>query len=116
MQVLKSVEYPATLTLPPEILSDELKSKYAARRTSTSGSSVCYQLQAVVLHHGKKATGGHYSAFTLEVQYQPKERGALRDVHIWRSVNDSKVNVVNEQQVLQAQDLAYILFYGRIHN
>lgn len=38
-----------------------------------------YELQAVVLHHGKKATGGHYSAFTLDTQ-QPASAAATEGI------------------------------------
>jgi ubiquitin C-terminal hydrolase len=113
LQVMKNVEYPATLEISPAHLSDELRAKEPGH--------VCYQLQAVVLHHGKKATGGHYTAFTLDVQRHAAAvvaEGAmgLRDTKVWRSVNDAKVGVVNESQVLGAQDSAYILFYGRIRD
>lgn len=40
-------------------------------------SSGTYQLQAVVMHHGKKATGGHYSTFTLDTQ--PAESGVVHN-------------------------------------
>jgi ubiquitin C-terminal hydrolase len=119
LQIMKSVEYPATLTFAPQHLSDELRQRLGSAPAS-------YQLQAAVLHHGKKATGGHYSAFTLQTQRRVAkgdgsagvsgEKGAgaaLRDVRVWHSVNDAKVSTISELQALGAQDSAYILFYSR---
>jgi ubiquitin C-terminal hydrolase len=129
---MKSVEYPGTLTFAPSHLSDELRQRLGSAPAS-------YQLQAAVLHHGKKATGGHYSAFTLETQRRAAavdssskagggagvatngEKGvssaaALRDARVWHSVNDAKVSTISESQALGAQDTAYILFYGRVHS
>lgn len=65
------MEYPAVLALSPTLLSADLitKERFAHHTTTTSTTSsglIQYQLQAVVLHHGKKATGGHYSTFILE--------------------------------------------------
>jgi ubiquitin C-terminal hydrolase len=128
LQIMKSVEYPATLTFAPHHLSDELRQRLGSAPAS-------YQLQAAVLHHGKKATGGHYSAFTLETQRRAAKgdsngqgggstgvsgekgaSGALRDARVWHSVNDAKVSTISESQALGAQDSAYILFYGRVHS
>jgi ubiquitin C-terminal hydrolase len=131
---MKSVEYPGALTFAPQHLSDELRQRLGSAPAS-------YQLQAAVLHHGKKATGGHYSAFTLETQRRAAavdesskssggnsarggtgENGAstsasaLRDVRVWHSVNDAKVSTISESQALGAQDSAYILFYGRVRS
>ena len=69
MQIQKSVEYPAVLALSPTLLSADLIAKERITHSTTSTTSsgpIQYQLQAVVLHHGKKATGGHYSTFILE--------------------------------------------------
>ena len=123
------MEYPLTLDLPAKYLSEELKSRLPAHRIPS------YQLQAAVLHHGKKATGGHYSTFTLDTQ-QPggvdssvfrtngggceatdQSPEVLKGVRVaaaavWRSVNDSKVAVINERQALGASDsVSFCMFW-----
>lgn len=135
LQIQKHVAYPAKLNLPAKYLSDELKARLPLSGP-TQAAAAAYQLQAAVLHHGKRATGGHYSTFTLDTQQPllppapasatPPSTGstgstgksggsgsgsasggvveALRPAHVWHSMNDSKMSVINEHQALGAHD------------
>ena len=61
-----------------------------------------YTLTGVILHHGQKATGGHYCAYVKELNN-----------NLWRSVNDLKISSITEDEILDATKTAYILFYTR---
>lgn len=54
------------LSLPARLLSEDLQAQCTNANTPSAQPQQQYQLQTLVLHHGKKATGGHYSAFTRE--------------------------------------------------
>ena len=149
MQIQKSVEYPAVLALSPTLLSADLITKERLTHhtttsnttsTTTSSGPIQYQLQAVVLHHGKKATGGHYSTFILENTatanhpttssttntssttgtttttntstngMQDRERRSGIST-IWKSVNDAKISTVSQTQVLAAQEQVKPIVY-----
>jgi hypothetical protein len=129
---LKNVEYPGVLEIPPHIMSEELQQRVfglGGRGRSESGlgdgdglgHGCTFQLQAVVLHHGKRATGGHYSAYTRDACDTSSQQGQPRPPAqpLWRSMNDSKVNVITEGQALAALDSVRHTHsthkYSRIH-
>ncbi|KAF8674192.1 peptidase C19 family [Rhizoctonia solani] len=94
----KVIEYSTTLEIRPEIVSP-------TRRTK---QSIKYQLYGVVYHHGKHATGGHY---TIDV---------LRQDHSeWVRIDDTHIEPVTEKDVTahekhaKADKTAYLLFYRR---
>lgn len=87
----RGVRYPAALDLRP----------YLADPSAEADAS--YRLQAVILHHGKKATGGHYSTYSLHQQQG------------WSHLNDAKVNAISDAAALSAHSLVYMLLYCRIH-
>eukprot|EP01039_Chlorochromonas_danica_P005100 gene5100-5605_t len=98
VKIHHAVEYPVILNLPGNIISGGSRS---------GGAS--YRLHAVVLHHGKKATGGHYSTY---ICHQNKKEGSGE----WNHLNDTKHSAISEAQALSGQELVYLLFYSRIHN
>lgn len=64
--------------------------------------------QTVVYHHGKTATGGHYTCDT----HHPVCGG-------WVRTDDSNLKLVPEEHVLkppanQSNKVAYLLFYRRL--
>ncbi|KAF0975339.1 hypothetical protein FDP41_005333 [Naegleria fowleri] len=61
-----------------------------------------YRLASVICHHGKEASGGHYSTFI--------QHGCGKWIHI----DDTKITVVSLQHVLDQQ--AYILTYVQDDN
>ncbi|KAL9652595.1 hypothetical protein ABK040_000162 [Willaertia magna] len=66
-------------------------------RTISGKSQVKYKLVAVICHHGKEATGGHYSTFV--------QHGCGKWIHI----DDTKITIVSDAHVLEQQ--AYVLVY-----
>jgi len=71
-------------------------------KTIAGKSSLKYRLASIICHHGKDATGGHYSTYI--------QHGCGKWVHI----DDTKVTVVSLQHVLDQQ--AYILTYVQDEN
>ncbi|CAE6472937.1 unnamed protein product [Rhizoctonia solani] len=94
----KVIEYSTTLEIRPEIISP-------TRRTK---QSIKYQLYGVVYHHGKHATGGHY---TIDVLRQDQSE--------WVRIDDTHIEPVTEKDVIahekhaKADKTAYLLFYRR---
>ncbi|CAG8727528.1 11083_t:CDS:2, partial [Acaulospora morrowiae] len=73
----KHVGYSTTLSIPPELIAP-------GRRPSTA---VDYQLFGVVYHHGKSATGGHYTA------------DILRDENEWLHIDDTTISSISADEV-----------------
>ncbi|KAG8764572.1 hypothetical protein FRC12_008018 [Ceratobasidium sp. 428] len=94
----KVIEYTTSLEIRPEIISP-------TRRTN---KSIKYQLYGVVYHHGKHATGGHY---TIDVLRQ--------DLSEWVRIDDTHIEPVTEKDVTahdkhaKLDKTAYLLFYRR---
>ena len=88
----KFVEYPLVLNLPAELFN------------SDQDNGTAYQLYAVSYHHGKTATGGHY---TCDVLHATGE---------WLRIDDTKVTKVSPQKVVEekADRVAYLLFYRKL--
>lgn len=127
IKVLTNVDYPLLLTLPQQLLSDELQQQEQASLMSSCSSSssssngeevdgvqgLRYALAAVVMHNGKRATAGHYyvycrnpdpAEYNLQ-QAAPSAKGSSsRWEHDWRCFNDAKVSSITVQQALSAQD------------
>jgi ubiquitin carboxyl-terminal hydrolase 10 len=55
-KIWKKVGYPLELEIPKEVFPPHQRAKYNAR-----GTLPRYRLSAVVYHHGKNASGGHYT-------------------------------------------------------
>ncbi|KAL1917219.1 uncharacterized protein VTP21DRAFT_4875 [Calcarisporiella thermophila] len=98
----KQIKYSTRLTIKPEMISP-------ARRTPQPTE---YKLFGVVYHHGKSATGGHY---TCDVLRQNGE---------WLHFDDTVITPASEDEVVSRDDegtpalerLAYLLFYMRVPN
>ncbi|CAG8625405.1 11536_t:CDS:10, partial [Acaulospora morrowiae] len=73
----KHVGYSTTLSIPPELIAP-------GRRPS---NAVDYQLFGVVYHHGKSATGGHYTA------------DILRDENEWLHIDDTTISPISADEV-----------------
>ncbi len=82
----------------------------------------CYRLSAIVMHHGVKATGGHYTAFVRDNgMVTASSAGAAgaagggqepnQQAAVWRHFDDDRVTIVSEETVLAATDSVYLLFY-----
>ena len=88
------VTFPLELELSDRYFTTDLKIKQ-------NDKLPIYSLCAVVMHHGNRATGGHYTMYAKACV------GAL----IWRRIDDTRVVSVSEEEVLSARRNAYLLFY-----
>lgn len=94
----KVIQYSTTLEIRPEIISP----------TRRSNKSIKYHLYGVIYHHGKHATGGHY---TIDVHRQ--------DHSEWVRIDDTHIEPVTEKDVTahekhaKLDKTAYLLFYRR---
>jgi len=61
-----------------------------------------YKLISIVCHQGSKTMSGHYHSYT---------RQATED---WIRIDDQKVDLVPEKEVLNEQQNAYLLMYEKI--
>jgi ubiquitin carboxyl-terminal hydrolase 10 len=93
----KEIDYTAELEVNRDFLAEVIRKKLsAAQRT--------YRLFSVIYHHGKHATGGHY---TCDVYHHGLDG--------WLRFDDSLIKRVSEQQVLKhvAGRVAYLLYFKR---
>ncbi|GBB91435.1 hypothetical protein RclHR1_18730001 [Rhizophagus clarus] len=93
----KHIGYSTTLSIQPEIVAQ-------ARRPT---KAIEYRLFGVVYHHGKSATGGHYTADIL----------CQND---WLHIDDTAISPISLEEVASVENptqptdrSAYILFYMR---
>lgn len=86
VKIWKKVGYPLEFDFPPEVLSRQ------ARNTILAGSSGAprYRLIGVVYHHGKNASGGHY---TVDVRRQ--------DGREWIRIDDTVIRRVRDEDVAE---------------
>lgn len=83
------VSYPLLLTLKSDFLSRELQQ---------NSSSTAYELRAVVLHHGVKATGGHYTALCRQMNSTDEEMNAKGDSR-WYLYDDAKITFSEQSSI-----------------
>ncbi|XP_066288579.1 ubiquitin carboxyl-terminal hydrolase 10-like isoform X2 [Branchiostoma lanceolatum] len=96
-KVQKRVDFNIELDINKELLSPAVKNKlHQGQRT--------YRLFAVVYHHGKNATGGHYTTDVFHV-----------GINGWLRFDDQNVKVVTSQQVMKYTPprVPYLLYYRR---
>ena len=65
----------------------------------------------VIYHHGKSATGGHYTVDLLRQDHSEWIR--VDDTQI-EAISESDVSVVSPDKGLDKDKVAYLLFYQRI--
>lgn len=82
-KIWKKVGYPLDLELPKEVFSRQKQTSM-----THSGGLPKYKLLAVVYHHGKNATGGHY---TVDVRRQDGKEWIRMDDTIIRRVNTEDI-------------------------
>ncbi|XP_064610884.1 uncharacterized protein LOC135475070 [Liolophura sinensis] len=97
-KLLKKIDYATDLEINRDLLSPNVRSKLPASQRN-------YKLFAVVYHHGKNVTGGHY---TTDVYHT--------GINSWIHMDDSNVKQVNLQQVLKfvSPRVPYLLYYRRM--
>ncbi|SPO28121.1 related to Ubiquitin carboxyl-terminal hydrolase 10 [Ustilago trichophora] len=98
----KPLSYGTTLEIAPEVLSPAMRSQPQPR----------YRLFGIVYHHGRYASGGHYTVDVLR-----------QDGHSWLHIDDTMFHTVPTEHVVRnaaspSRDyghdgLAYLLFYRR---
>lgn len=84
IKIWKKIGYPLELEIPREALSRQ------SRQTSGEGSLPKYRLVSVVYHHGKNASGGHY---TVDVRRQ--------DGREWIRIDDTAIRRVRSEDVAE---------------
>jgi ubiquitin carboxyl-terminal hydrolase 10 len=77
-KIWKTIGYPLILEVPPEVLSPINRGKPKPK----------YRLTGVIYHHGKFATGGHYTADVLR-----------QDGKSWIRLDDTKISKVSPLDV-----------------
>jgi ubiquitin carboxyl-terminal hydrolase 10 len=83
-KIWKKVGYPLELEMPKEVFPRQKRSVYA------HGGLPKYRLTAVVYHHGKNASGGHY---TVDVRRQ--------DGREWIRLDDTVIRRVRSEDVAE---------------
>ena len=83
-KIWKKVGYPLELEIPKEVFPRQKRSVYA------HGGLPKYRLIAVVYHHGKNASGGHY---TVDVRRQ--------DAREWIRLDDTFIRRVRSEDVAE---------------
>ena len=97
-KVLKAVDFPIDLEVPPSVLSPNSRGRYQAKKRQ-------YKLFAVVNHSGSEATKGHY----VTNVYHSGLAG-------WLNYDDGLIKAVAERDVLHqhtTNSVPYILWYRR---
>jgi len=84
-KIWKKIGYPLELEIPKEVFPRQKRSVYA------HGGLPKYKLIAVVYHHGKNASGGHY---TVDVRRQ--------DGREWIRLDDTVIRRVRSEEVAEA--------------
>ena len=84
-KIWKKIGYPLELEIPKEVFPKQKRSVYA------HGGLPKYRLIAVVYHHGKNASGGHY---TVDVRRQ--------DGREWIRLDDTVIRRVRSEDVAEA--------------
>lgn len=97
-KLMKKVDYPVELEITKDFLSPTARSKLNQQQRS-------YKLFAVVYHHGKTSTGGHYTTSV----FHPGING-------WVNSDDSTIKTVFVRDVLKytPQRVPYLLYYRRL--
>lgn len=97
-KLMKKVDFPVELEITKDLLSPNARSKLSQQQRS-------YKLFAVVYHHGKTSTGGHYTTSV----FHPGISG-------WIHIDDSNVKTVFVKDVLKyvPQRVPYLLYYRRV--
>jgi ubiquitin C-terminal hydrolase len=73
----------------------------AGRNGGHGSVDLTYQLASIVMHHGRTASSGHYTAFVCDIA------GG------WWHLDDARVRRVDAREAMSAVDCAYLLFYVR---
>uniref|UniRef100_UPI00358FDEFF ubiquitin carboxyl-terminal hydrolase 10 isoform X2 n=1 Tax=Myxine glutinosa TaxID=7769 RepID=UPI00358FDEFF len=96
-KLMKTIEYPTDLEISKDLLSLASRNKFSKGQRS-------YRLFAVTYHHGKNATGGHYTTGVYHT-----------GLGYWLHIDDQNVRLINLQQVLKPglPRTAYLLYYRR---
>lgn len=84
IKIWKNIGYPLELEIPREVLSRQ------RRQNIGDGPMPRYKLISVVYHHGKNASGGHY---TVDVRRQ--------DGHEWLRLDDTVLRRIRKEEVAQ---------------
>lgn len=64
IKIDKDMEYPSGFTMPRRYFSQTLTDQLHS--SSMIMNDIVYNLVGVVLHHGDRATGGHYTSFVQD--------------------------------------------------
>ena len=80
-KIWKTIDYPLDLDIPKEVFP-------AHKRSRLSTASTRYQLIGVIYHHGKSASGGHY---TVDVRRQGG--------HEWIRFDDTVIDRIRDHEV-----------------
>lgn len=96
----KVLGYGPTLEIPESVIS-------SAKRAEAKRK---YKLFGVIYHHGRYASGGHY---TVDVLKQDRTEWLRIDDTTWSSVTAPSVRAGNEVKQQHQEGVAYLLFYAR---
>lgn len=97
-KLMKKIDYKVELEIAKDLLSPNARNKLGPQQRS-------YKLFAVVYHHGKNSTGGHYTTSV----FHPGING-------WVNSDDSTVKTVPLTSVLRSipPRVPYLLYYRRL--
>jgi ubiquitin carboxyl-terminal hydrolase 10 len=94
IKIWKKVDYPLELEIPREALSRQ------KRQTISESSMPRYKLISVVYHHGKNASGGHY---TVDVRRQDEQDWLRLDDTVLRRVRSDDVAETGSEEESRSQ-------------
>lgn len=94
IKIWKKVDYPLELEIPREALSRQ------KRQTISESSMPKYKLISVVYHHGKNASGGHY---TVDVRRQDGQEWLRMDDTVLRRVGSDDVAESGSEEEAKSQ-------------
>lgn len=82
-KIWKKIGYPLELEIPKEVFPQHMRGSFAAR-----GGLPRYKLTAVIYHHGKNASGGHY---TVDLRRQEGREWIRMDDTVIRRIRSEDV-------------------------